>query len=390
MDQTAPETSPRRVPSLIAALLLIATACNFGSDASIPDMTLRVIEGSASILRGEETIPVSSQASVEVGDAISSQGLAELGLVGGVSFELVDARLTIASTDSIELRSGDLLATFERRGEVETSEASVSGETAVFRVDRGLALRLGVYDGSATITGSGNELEVPRYREAIVAGGVIPEVPKPYQIDPDDRWDRTLLERAIELDERLRSFGSGLEAQLGPVVGNAFFSLLLPEDETGFLAPYEDIRRSDILIGLMMAAEASAGSPNIAARFGNILDLWRQGASWGLLALEFGASAEGLFDGLLSAIERVGLFIQGLTPGGTANQPGQSGPSPSPTTSPNGGGGGGGNGPGKPSPSPSPSPSPTGPTDDIDDTVDDTQDDVECAISGLLGDPCPS
>lgn len=365
----------RRVICLAAVLGLIAGACTLGRGDSRP-MQLRVLKGSATIHRGGETEAVKSEAGIQAGDRVvlSRSGIAQLNLAEGREFELISADVRVASETQLDLRKGSVLAALVGPGAVEVDGVRATTDRSTFRVDRAISMRTGVYTGSVEVRLGSERLRIPRLRQAVIAGGEIPGTEKPLRIDPQDRWDRRFLQAALDLDLRLANFGRGLEAQLGPGSGLDFFNRVLPVGDLGFLSPFLGNRRSDVLIGLAIAAEASGGSLRRTSRtFDRAFTLWNDGASWGLIAFELEVTQQSLFGRLLDALRRSGIFGAGGAAG-----PGTLAGGPSGASQPAPGGSGGGQGP-QPSPSPSPSPSPTDPVQDL----------VE-EIIGLLPSPTPS
>lgn len=346
-------------------------------------MSLRVLEGEAQLIRDGQRTAVSSEVDVATGDRILlSDGIAELRLLEGRLFEIEDAEVEITGNSEVMLSSGKLLADLSAAGRVDFEDAVAFADKGSFRVDRGLGTRVGVYSDDVSVAGDGVDLDLPRYREAVVAGGVIPTAPSPLRISSSDRWDRRFLEEALELDARLTNFGRGLEAQLGSLAGLSFFQQVAPGGlGVGFLEPFLSSRRSDLLIGLMIALEAG-GPGDLPGTFARIYDLWSRGASWGLIAVEFGAGANGLFSLLLDAIAGAGVSIITAAPPPS----GEEGPQPAPTRSPGDGGPNGGGQPPPPSPGPTESPDPV---ESVVQDVEDTAEEVECTLQGLLGNPCP-
>lgn len=371
-----------RTIALAAVILLVASACQRGGDTAAP-MTLTLLDGAASVVRDGEPVDVSKgeEVPIEVDDLVlMSDGVAQLQLETGRSFELEDAEVLVTGTSSLDLRKGALLAELSRAARIASDTFASFSDKGTFRIDKGVSTRVGIYDGQVTLNDDGAELAVPRFRQVVVVGGILPKAVDPLMIDGSDRWDRRFLQEALELDTRLTNFGRGLEAQLGNLAGLDFFRRVAPPGlDVGFLSSFLDQRRSDILIGVMVAFD-SGGLTGMSERFQSALDLWSRGASWGLIAIEFGASGNGLFSLLLDAIGRVGIQVvtggtgtpsgtpSGDDGGDSGNTPGGSDPSPEPTD-----------------PSPSPSPDPV---QEVIEETEDTADEVECTIAGLLGSPC--
>lgn len=389
MSRTAP--SGRQVAAVFTVVLLaLSTLSLFRDDSSTP-MRLEVISGSARIVRGAKTLAVKDKAAIEVGDrvALSRGGVARVNLARGRSFELINGEANVAATDRLELKGGRVLAAASAPATVSIDRLRVSSSSGTFRVDRGISTRAAVYDGSARLTLGPDRLSLPRLRQAVIAEGVLPGKEKPLRLIAADRWDQRLLQPVLDLDARLANFGRGLEAQLGTGSGLPFFSRLLPDiGDLNFINPVLGNRRSDLLIGLALATEASASNvASIGPTFSRALGLWGDGASWGLIAYEFGVGQSSLFDRLLDALGRAGIFASGRGPAlagglttGTSTPPGGSVGS--------GPGGPGNGGPGEPPPPPPPPPPPLV---DLPDPVDDIVDDIIGTLPPLpIGDvPLP-
>lgn len=358
----------RRIFAVALSLAAIAAACSPGS-RSERTMELKVVEGAVRLIRGDSSSLVRSNSQVAVGDRIlvDPGGIAELRLASGRLFELWEAEVEIVEDTRLTLRRGNLLADLEGPGTVDAENVTVSSRNAAFRVDRALSTRVGVYEGNVVLTRPGRSLALPRLRQAIVAGGILPRSEKPLSITYTDRWDRRFLQEAIDLDIRLQNFGRGLESQLGARSGLEFFTAVMPGTDVTFLLPHGASRRSDVLIGMAIALEAVVDPLRLQSLFDGVFGLWNDGASWGLIAYERGVTQIGLFARLLDMVRLAGLApagsgtgvsgVPGSTGGGGGSQPPQGGgSSPSPAPSPT------------ESPTPDPSPTYTG-VDLVDDTI---------------------
>lgn len=356
-DFLAVARRPRALGALLA-LALIAAGCSAGRGDAKP-MQIKVLRGSVQLLRGDFKETIRSDAGVRAGDRLvqSKDGIAELRLASGRLFEIAAADVRVPSQTEVTINRGDLLATITAPAKVGGEGIEVTSKKGVFRIDRSLSTRVGVYTGAVRLRSNAQSLDISRLRQAIVAGSVVPRAPKPLRIESSDAWDRRFLQEALDLDVRLTNFGRGLEAQLGDGGGPAFFARIMPGSELGFLGPHLGSRRSDLLIGLAVSAEAAKSeSSSLADVFNRAFGLWIEGATWGLIAYEFGVGQPSIFSILLDAVRRAGIRIGG----GPAVA--RSSPTPRPTPAP---------GP-APSPKPTPPPSPTpGPTDPIEDILDE-------------------
>ncbi|MEO7803823.1 MAG: hypothetical protein ABIS18_05215 [Actinomycetota bacterium] len=339
-----------RGSALVLSVFVVTGACGLGAQKSAARMQLSMVAGKATVLRDGRSIVVSRDAGIEVGDSLelAKGSVGELRLAAGRDFELSGAKVQVLNSSSLSLHRGRLLADVTRRALIDSQTVDVSSSKGSFRVDRELATRVGVYSGAARLVTNGEALSVQRYRQAIIAGGILPRISRPLILDPKDLWDLRLMQSALDLDKRLAAFARGLEAQLGPGGGLAFFQQVLAAGlDVDFLNSYTGDRRADVLIALAMSSEARAQAGGFGDRFAAVFDLWKQGASWGIVALEFDVAQEGIFARLLQAIERAGLRFIGVEgPGIGRRRPSPVRISPSPTKR-----------------GPSPSPSPTTITD---------------------------
>lgn len=309
-----------RAVALAIGLVLIATACGNEGDAAAETMRLEVIRGAVSLVHEGKSRTVTDAAEVVPGDSVVmvKDAKAELRLAEGRVLEMAGARVSIESPTSVKLTGGEVLGVLQDEMTIDTEPVVVTAERGAVRIDRAIATRIVNYGpGNVMVAGSAEELTVPRLRQTTVAGGIVPRAPKPIQMDPKDDWDQRFLQVAIDLDGRLTNFARGLEAQLGMGTGLDFFSSILPlGTDFGFLTPYLASRRSDLLLGLIVAGEANIPGADLGTRFSRVFDLWNQGATWGLIAFEFAVAQEGVFGKLLEAIQKAGLVSEtGAGPG---------------------------------------------------------------------------
>lgn len=384
----APSPKWARVGSVLIITALAAAGCSFGRDSR--PMQLKVLEGSATVVRGSESESVKSESAVRAGDRIllSRGGLAELRLAAGRSFELtgrLGTEVRVSSPSALKLERGSVLAQLSSPATVDTEGLSATSSKSAFRIDHGLSTRVASYQGRVSLTSPGRSLDLPRLRQVVVAAGELPGRERPIRINKADRWDRRYLQSAIDLDSRLANFAQGLEAQLGRSSGPTLFSAVIPSaGDLSFLTAYSSQRRSDIVIGLVIASQAATNNGGSVSSVGDVFapvfSLWSDGASWGLIAFEYGVGEQKLFAGLLEAVRNAGLRFSRTGGLGGSGVPGSAGagatPSPSPSSSPGG--------PPTPSPGPSPSPSPVLPPTGV-----DPVDDIIEEVTDLLPTPSP-
>lgn len=369
-----PRTRRARLAGAAAALAVLAAACTPGDRGSGGTMRMDVLEGTATLTRGGKTDTVRGEAGLAPGDhiALPPGTVAEIRLDRGRLFEADGATLEVTGRSALRLDAGSILAGLTAPATVNAGNAEVEGRRGAFRVDRDLSTEVGVYEGTVTLRGAGQSLTIPALRRAVVAGGVFPRAVRPLRIDQADRWDRRYLQDALELDARLTSLGRGLEAQLSGVSALEFFRLLVPSLDARVLAGLvEAHRRSDLLIGLLLAAEAARGG-RLQDAADRVFALRADDASWGLVAHELGVDQVSLFERLLGAIRRAGIVVGGRGPAAIQR------PAPAPAPSPTGGR--------TPSPAPGPTEAPTPtPTPSPSPRPSPTADPVEQVIEDLLG-----
>ena len=285
------------------------------------------------------------------------------------------AELRVVDAGAIDVFSGDVLVKADKRAPISVTSQGVTAQPTpssgvdapIFRFDRRVAVRVGVYTGEATITSLTGSLPIPTLREGVVAARALPRSATPLTVDPKDVWDRLLLPDVIDLDATLDAQGAGYQAQFGAVMHDwKEITKIAPNRDLGFITPYfQSTGSADILIGtvfaLLLEQRARTGG-SAATFFGTLLSLLDQGATWGLLAHEYlGDNGE---QTLKDAVTRAIALRTGdiHSPQGAVTPPPQQSPGASPSTTPS-----------KttkpsaspspshsPGPSPSPLPSPTG------------------------------
>lgn len=308
--------------------VLLAIVLATGACSSLPGVGARSDEssvqvgpgvGTVRLVQGSETKVLSGPHPLFPGDQVQAadDGLARLTGPSG-TLEFWGGSLQMISASRFRLNSGHVLVRGRSPMRIDTRLLRISAFEGVFRVDRGLATRIGSYSGDPVkVRSRSGALEVQPYRQVVTVQGVLPKVVQPLRFSAADRWDRRLLSDAIDLDTRVSNFAQGLEAQLGKSEGVDFFSRVAPGGiAVESLRPFSGSRRSDLLIGLAMAAEAKKlGELGPEDRFTQIFELWNQGATWGLLAQEFGVGLDLLFAQLTQAIERAQIQLIGPGPG---------------------------------------------------------------------------
>lgn len=319
---TLPARAKRRgiVIAVVTLVALVVAGLWFGRSRSAgPTMALEVSSGTATVTGGASPVTVTGRAKLGLGDRVvlTAGGLATLYLRPGVTFQMEGGEVLITAPDRLQLVRGNALAQLTGHGVIEASGLSVSSGDGVFRVDGGPSPRVGVYSGSATMRAPGATLQLTAYEQAVDEMGTLPRSASPLQIlGTDDVWDQQYLQSAIDLNNRLVNFSSGLDAQLGNASGLAFFRIVIPsETDVSYVVPYLDKSRSDVLIGWVIASDAAAREhADLGQTFTAVMSLWEAGESWGLLAMQLGVTADQVFAGLLNAVREVGISVTSPVP----------------------------------------------------------------------------
>jgi len=281
--------------------------------------------------------------------------------------------LKVVDAGNVAVFAGDVLIKGDKQAPISVSSQGVTAqptpsagvEAPIFRFDRRVAIRVGVYTGEATITSLTGSLPIPTLREGVVAARALPRTATPLTIDKNDFWDKEFLLDVIDLDKTLDGQSSGYQQQFGATMRNwKEITKIAPGRDLGFITPYfQNTGSGDILIGTVFSLllEQRARNGSAATYLGTLLALLDEGATWGLLAHEYlGENGEQAFeDAVTRAIalrsgdihSPSGAIQPTQTPTATPSTTPSTQPTPStkptPSRSP------------RPSPSPSPRPSPT-------------------------------
>ena len=326
----------RVLVALLAGSTLLAGGCTRDAEdtAAAEPMHLEILEGSARVVHDDESRLIDKEGSVDVGDRVlmSGGGIGRLTLAEGVTFELADAHVHLDSGRRVTLDRGKVLAVVEGPVAIDTDRGRIYSEKGVFRVERGLSIRVAVYEGQANIEAGDQPLTVDPLKQADLAVGELDRKTVYRTIDPTDRWDLRYLKNAIDVDARLLSLSRGLEAQLGTRNGMEFYRQVLP---TNFpVAQIQDKlaeSRTDVLVGSLIAYEAAVDDANREQVFADVFQMRRDGASWGLIAHRYGVAQSVLFSLLLETVNRAGIVDQGRGPALAAG-PRTPAPTPTPTS----------------------------------------------------------
>lgn len=393
----------RRGIVLTLALALVAGllgACR--SSPTPPAGELRV-EGTAEVARDSAPLrPVTTSPTlVPPGATVRLvTGSATLSLGGGRQLELREGTVVHVSGSPgdpflADVVRGEVLVSSEVAPAQVTAAGTEVDVRGVGRVSRGLAVVVGVYQGSARLRSVGSTLDVPALRQvSIAARGLLPARPSPLSLAPGDPWDRRFLAEAIELGDQLVARSRGLTNGLPPGEGTTpgFYRLLLPdlEREPGFGAALLRRQRppGENLVGATIALAGDRGT--FEQRWRQVFAFHDEGATWGMVALDQGVRQVPLLAQVERALGRAGDLAAPPPPPPASPPPGGTG---------NGSGNGAGNGGGSPGGPPPPAISPPdggtppGPGVPLERTitsrlgiplVDDTVESLVDALGGLL------
>jgi hypothetical protein len=339
---------PARGISALVVLTLLGTAC-FGR-APNPGKNFRAasVQGDVQFRRSATApwVPVLEGLRIAPGAEVKTgkDGAIALARDDGARVDLGASSVAVLrSVRRVTLDAGRALATVDRVAlTIESSGVEAHGKRSVFRVDRGFAVRVGVYGGEVVVTEDADRATVPQLRQIEVAGGIVPRDAAPLKFSPTDPWDRQLLADVIDLDRELRTFGRAFKANFAARAASpAFYASLIPEVPAATFSAL--IARTgdpaDVLFGVVMAKRLRGAASSILA---SLLNLRLAGATWGLIAKIMGVSFRDYINSVIATT------VPGASP-----SPGSTGPggrptgSPRPTTS------------GSPRPTNSPSPRPT-------------------------------
>jgi hypothetical protein len=228
-----------------------------------------------------------------------------------------------------ELMVGSALVRASAGLSVHVGEISVRGRDSLYRLDRGVALRVGVYDGGVTLPGSGFEGVVPGLREAVVTAGIVAREPRPLSVDPGDAWDTRLLGDAIDIGLDLDRLEDGLARQLPARDALDTLEEVLPRSLSArrALSIIRGLSPAGGLVASVVAARLAVDQamPALLA-LRRIVEELRLGASWSLVMAQWELGREALE----SALARISdLVVRALAPPPAPTEE----PSPTPGTS---------------------------------------------------------
>jgi len=249
------------------------------------------------------------------------EGSATVDLAGAGVLELragfasaADSRVTLAD-DLIDVVAGEVLAL----GAVPTIGAGpatvemidLTDAATAARVGRGLAARVGVYQGHARVSSANRLVEVGTLEEVTIASArLVPVSAVPIQVDGGDPWDRRFLGEAIDLDAVLGAQSLGITAQLGSRLASGDLvakALPLVTSQPGYSAGLIAPTRTpgEAVVGAVIAIHAQEGT--FIERWERTFSFRDAGAGWGVVVAHGRADPATVLADVAAAIDRAGL-----------------------------------------------------------------------------------
>ena len=273
---------------IIAAVFAAGAACA-GQD-TLRDMELRLETGVVNVIRDGETINVEDSVELRPGDVIVSKekALAKFALEGGADAREGEihgnTRLLVRSASSVEAQEGQVLMRVSENTRVLVDGVTAQSSQGTFRVDRRFgSVRTAAYTGSLQLDAPGQtKVRLPRLYQATIVAGALPNQTRPYQLDLDDPWDKTLLDKVVTLEKDLVALSRGFSGQLGrDRPGLNYFSALQDGRDVGFMRRYLSRKPFDLLIGFTIAQYTDRP---LRSGFEKAFELFDAGARWGVAA----------------------------------------------------------------------------------------------------------
>jgi hypothetical protein len=277
--------------ALIVGLALLGGACTRtpqgGSGATLTPQGGEVSLQSDGVWR-----TVTDTVSLARGDRVKVSGF------GRAFVELPSGMLELRHGSTVrmgavpELERGSLLAQAVSDLSVGIGPVQARAEDSLYRLDRSFSVRVGVYQGAVSLSGSGWDGTVSALRQIGVVAGTVPRGPVALQVDPGDPWDDRLLGDAIELGDRLDRLQDGVAFQLPRRGGRDAVAAALPLDPRMVLEGIPQrapaARLSEALVASVVAS-AAGPARDVAPEdvFGQVMALRRLGASWIVVAAEW-------------------------------------------------------------------------------------------------------
>jgi hypothetical protein len=399
----------RRRWAALAALGLLGVPAACSDDGPKEGEARLEVDGQATVERADgDRETVDGGTNLRRGDRVSMvEGVALMRLAGGTQLELREGLAPAAHTVVVMgprpvLEAGDLLVTTSDSFGLEADGTEVEVTEGSARLTRSFGMGVAAYDADVSLDSAGVPADIPALRQMVVPDlGRPPQLPRPFEYNGDDTWDRRYLGAAMALGARLEDLGQGLTNTLPDGEGRTpgFFRIVLPglEDEADFNADRLEAHLNrdpgDILIGAAITELGDEGS--FKTRWQEVFTFHDDGAEWGIVALDQSVRSEplmGTVEEALNSFEEAAAFVQPpstVPPGSTPATPGGNGGPSDPDPEPGGSDGGPTTTP-PPSqppttPSTTPVPPPPEPPPALEPVVDPVEDLLDDLLGGLLG-----
>jgi len=311
----------RNTALVLAVAALLAGACAESGPQDVSHPRLDPLEGVVEVFRDGEARQATEPTELESGDVVQtgSGGRALLRFPGSQSVEVAPlAELGVGSSGP-ELITGSALVKSSTGLSVRVGEISVESRESLYRLDRDVALRVGVYDGGVRLPDTGFEGTVSRLREAVVTAGIVPREPRPLALDPTDVWDTRFLGEAIDLGLDLDRLEAGLSRQIPARKAEATLAEVIPEPlSVNALSVISELSPAGGLVASALAVRVASdlAIPALEA-LRRIVGEIRLGASWSVVVAQWEVARAALLDGLARISD---LVVRALAP-----PPGQAG-----------------------------------------------------------------
>jgi hypothetical protein len=250
-------------------------------------------------------------------------------LDGEVRLELRDGTVVLApgsaatiAARSVTLDRGDLLLDSTGGVTAKLGDTTIAPE-GVVRVTGGLAARVGVYRGSADIRRPAQERQVAQLRQLDLAAFRLAPSGDPLRYRDNDAWDQDLLGDAIAFDGEVARLARGLDVEFGTRPKRpAFYREFTRPRVVPALATAAPVTQgrafgppSDVLLTMFVAQSAQG---RLLETVRTVTALRRDGARWGLIAMELDVASDALV-AAVDSLDSERLALDDRTaPAGTA------------------------------------------------------------------------
>lgn len=302
----AGQIAPRALLAVLLVVGLLASGCS-SDDGLEAGEAATVAEGSTVKYALESDPWTDLDAGGVVPDGARVRpvgGEARLTFRGGTVRLSADAIATLAN-ERVTLERGEALVASTGGLSAASEDTTITGE-ATYRLDTGLAARVGVYRGEVAVARPAQERAVPALRQLDLAEVRLARRPTPLRYIRSDAWDRELLGDAIAFDAEAGNLVRGMDVEFGtdPLPAR-FYRRFAGRAAVPALASAADVSQgrkfgppSDVLLTFFVAD--AAGGPRVDT-IRHVAGLRSAGARWGLIAVDLDVPG----DAVVAAIDRL-------------------------------------------------------------------------------------